>query len=70
MIYVKDHPSPIALVPRGGPDDVIYLASSICVGYSKASNLTPIDVVVKTPQGRETIQVIGIPTADFKKLLI
>ena len=70
VIDVKDHPSPIGLVPRGGPKDVIYLASSICVGYSKASNLTPIDVVVKTPQDREIIQVIGIPTADFKKLLV
>ena len=70
LIDVKDHPSPIALVPRGGSKDVIYLASSICVGYSKASNLTPIDVVVKAPQGHEIIQVIGIPTADFKKLLI
>ena len=70
VIDVKDHPSPIGLVPRGGPKDVIYLASSICVGYSKASNLTPIDVVVKTPQGQQTIEVIGIPTEDFKKLLI
>jgi len=26
--------------------------------------------VVKTPAGEETIEVIGIPTADFKKLLI
>ena len=70
VIDVKDHPSPIALIPGGGPKDVTYLASSICVGYSKASNLTPIDVVVKTPQGQQTIQVIGIPTDDFKKLLI
>jgi len=70
VIDVKDHPSPIALVPRGGSKEVIYLASSICVGYSKVSNLTPIDVVVKTPQSQETINVIGIPTADFKKLLI
>jgi hypothetical protein len=49
---------------------VIYLAGSICVGYSKASNLMPIDAVVKTPAGDETIEVIGIPTSDFKKLLI
>ena len=70
VIDVKDHPSPIALVPGGGSKEVIYLASSICVGYSKASNLTPVDVVVKTPQRQEAIQVIGIPTADFKKLLI
>ena len=70
VIDVKDHPSPIALVPGSGSKEVIYLASSICVGYSKASNLTPIDVVVKSPQGQEIIQVIGIPTDDFKKLLI
>jgi len=70
LIDVKDHPSPLALIPGGGPKDAIYLAGSICVGYSKASNLTSIDVVVKTPQGQETIQVIGIPTSDFKKLLI
>ena len=70
LIDVKDHPSPIALIPGGGPKDVTYLASSICVAYSKASNLTPIDVVVKTPQGQQTIEVIGIPTDDFKKLLI
>jgi tRNA-specific 2-thiouridylase len=70
VIDVKDYPSPIGLVPGGGTKDVIYLASSICVGYSKASNLTPIDVEVKTPEGTETIEVIGIPTSDFKKLLI
>jgi tRNA U34 2-thiouridine synthase MnmA/TrmU len=70
VIDVKDHPSPIALIPNGGQKDAIYLAGSICVGYSKASNLMPIDVVVKTPQREETIQVIGIPTDDFKKLLI
>ena len=70
IIDVKDYPSPIALVPHGGAKEVIYLAGSICVSYSKASNLTPIDVVVKTPERKETIQVIGIPTDDFKKLLI
>lgn len=70
LIDVKDHPSPLALIPGGAPKDVVYLAGSICVGYSKASNLTPIEVLVKTPRGQETIQVIGIPTPDFKKLLI
>jgi hypothetical protein len=58
------------LVPHGGAKEMIYLAGSICVSYSKASNLTPIDVVVKTPNGKETIEVIGIPADDFKKLLI
>jgi tRNA-specific 2-thiouridylase len=70
IIDVKDYASPIALVPQGGSKNVIYLAGSICVAYSKASNLVPVDVVVKGPGGEETIQVIGIPTADFKKLLI
>jgi len=70
IIDVKDHPSPIALVPHDDSKEVVYLASSICVGYSKASNLTPIEVVVKSPAGKQVIEVIGIPTADFKKLLI
>jgi tRNA-specific 2-thiouridylase len=70
IIDVKDYASPIALVPQGGSKNVIYLAGSICVAYSKASNLVPVDVVVKSPGGEETIQVIGIPTADFKRLLI
>jgi len=70
VIDVKDYASPITLVPQGGSKDVIYLAGSMCVAYSKASNLIPVDVVVKTPHGEETIQVIGIPTADFKKMLI
>jgi predicted ribosome quality control (RQC) complex YloA/Tae2 family protein len=70
IIDVKDYASPIALVPRGGSKNVIYLAGSICVAYSKASNLVPVDVMVKGPAGEETLQVIGIPTADFKKLLI
>ncbi len=69
VIDLKDYPSPIALVPHGSAKEVIYLAGSICVSYSKASNLTPIDVVVKTPEGEETIQVIGIPADDFKKLM-
>jgi tRNA U34 2-thiouridine synthase MnmA/TrmU len=70
IIDVKDHPSPIALVPYGGSKETIFLAGSICVGYSKASNLTPVDVVVKTARRKETIQVFGLPTSDFKKLLI
>jgi len=70
IIDVKDNASPIALVPQGGSKNVICLASSICVAYSKASILVPVVVVVKSPGGEETIQVIGIPTADFKRLLI
>ena len=70
IIDVKDHPSPLALVPGGGSKETIYLAGSICVGYSKASNLTPVDVIVITPRGKQVVEVIGIPTADFKKLLI
>jgi tRNA-specific 2-thiouridylase len=70
FIDVKDYPSPIALIPHGGSKDIIYLAGSICVGYSKAPNLTPLDVTVKTAKGKHVIQVIGLPPSDVKKLLI
>jgi tRNA U34 2-thiouridine synthase MnmA/TrmU len=70
IIDVKEHPSPIGLVPGGGREDVLLLAATICVGYSKAPNLTPVDVLLKTPAGSRTLQVIGIPPSDFKRLLV
>lgn len=70
VIDIKDYPSPKALIPHGAKKDAIFLAGAIVVGYSKAPNLTPIDIDVNAPTGREIIQVIGIPPEDVKKKLI
>jgi hypothetical protein len=46
------------------------LAASLCVGYSKAPKLSPVEVLVKTPGGQDVIEVIAIPPDDVRKLMI
>jgi tRNA U34 2-thiouridine synthase MnmA/TrmU len=70
-IKVKKHPGPVAIIPNGSSDEgVIVLAASLAVGYSKASNERPTKVRVVSPQGKETLTVMGIPAADLQHLLI
>jgi len=70
VIDVADYPSPIGLVPRGGKKEAIFLAGSICAGYSKAPKFASVDVHVSAPRNRQVIRVIGIPPEDVRKLLI
>ena len=70
VIDIKDYPSPLALIPNGAGKDLIFLAAAICIGYSKAPKLSPVEVLVKSPRNREVIQTIGIPPKDVKKLII
>jgi tRNA U34 2-thiouridine synthase MnmA/TrmU len=70
VIRVKKYPGPIALVPHGVKKDAIFLAASICAGYSKAPNFSSVKVQVTSPQGKEVIKVICIPPEDVKKLMI
>ena len=70
VIKVKKYPGPIALVPHGAKKDAIFLAASICAGYSKAPNFSSVKVQVRSPKGKDVIKVIGIPPEDVKKLMI
>ena len=70
VIKVKDYPGPVAIVPNGAGKDIITLAGTICVGYSKAPNLTPIQVTVEKPGASETVTVLGLPPSDVERLLI
>ena len=70
VIDVKDYPSPIALVPHGAQKESIQLAAAICVGYSKTPKLSAVDVVIKTPKVKKTIQVIAILPEDVSRMLI
>jgi tRNA U34 2-thiouridine synthase MnmA/TrmU len=70
VVDVKDHPSPIGLIPRGADERTVFLAASICVGYSKAPKLSPVDVVVMRPGGEQVIQAIGILPHDVRNLMI
>jgi hypothetical protein len=46
------------------------LAASICTGHSKAPQMAPVKVIVKTGRRRRTIQVIALQPDDVRKLLI
>jgi tRNA U34 2-thiouridine synthase MnmA/TrmU len=70
VIDVRDHPSPIGLLPGGADERTVLLAASICIGYSKAPKLALVDVVVKTPTGEKVIQAIGLLPDDVRKLMI
>jgi len=70
VIDVKDYPSPIALVPHGAAAESIMLAAAICAGHSKAPQMAPVDVLVKTAEEQQTIKVIAVQPEDVRKLLI
>lgn len=70
VIDVRDYPSPIGLLPGGADERTVYLAASICIGYSKAPKIAPVEMVVKRPGGEQIIQAIGLPPDDVRKLMI
>jgi tRNA U34 2-thiouridine synthase MnmA/TrmU len=70
VIDVKDYPSPIALIPHGAEKNAITLAASICTGHSKAPQLAPVDVLLKTGKKKKTIKVIALQSDDVRKLMI
>ena len=70
IIKVKTFPGPIVLMPNGGSKEVRMLAASICVGYSKAPEITPVEVEVTIPQGHEIVRVIGVPPKEIKNFIV
>jgi len=70
VIKVKRFAGPIGILPHGRRKDIMTLAASICAGYSKAPALTAVDVSILSPEGRSTIQVLGLLPSDVSKFLI
>jgi len=70
ILEVVDSPGPITLVPRGGSKEMLTLAASICVGYSKAPGLAPVEVSVTNAANSQTITVLGIPPKDIQHFMI
>jgi len=70
VLDVRDYPSPIGILPGGADERTVFLAASICIGYSKAPKLAPAGVVVKRPDGEQVIQAIGLLPDDVRRLMI
>jgi tRNA U34 2-thiouridine synthase MnmA/TrmU len=70
IIKLADYPSPSVLVSNHRRRDIIILAASICAGYSKVAEYTPVAAIVKTPHHQETIRVIPIRPSEVRHLMI
>jgi len=70
VLDVRDYPSPIGILPGGADERTVFLAASICIGYSKAPKLAPVSVAVKRPEGEQVIQAIGLLPDDVRRLMI
>jgi tRNA U34 2-thiouridine synthase MnmA/TrmU len=70
LIKIKTIPGPLVLIPNDIGEESKMLAASICVGYSKAPEITPVEVSVTTPQGHKTVRVIGVPPKEVRHFLI
>jgi len=70
VLDVRDYPSPIGLLPDSADERTVFLAASICIGYSKAPKLSPVAVVVRRAGGEQIIQAIGLLPDDVRRLMI
>jgi tRNA U34 2-thiouridine synthase MnmA/TrmU len=70
LIKLKGSPGPIVLIPQSSGGNSAKFGAALCIGYSKVSNLEPTDVMIVTPKGKETIQMLGISPSDIKQILI
>ena len=69
-LRVKDFASPLTIATGAITAEVVTLAASICVGYSKAPSLTPVDVEVFEKGRRRIRQVLALSPSDVRKFLL
>jgi len=70
VLKVDNFPGPLVVIPGGGGEPVVMLAASICAGYSKAPNHSPVTVNVQVGKHRRQVIALGIPPAENQRLMI
>lgn len=70
LIRLASSPGPLVLIPNSSEDPVIKLGAAMAVGYSKTPTDSSAEVKVTSPEGTQTIRVLGLRPADVKRLLI
>ena len=70
LIKLAKLPGPTVLMPGEAGKESILLAGAICAGYGKTPQTTPVEILVKTPNGKASVTVIAVPPKDIKHLLI
>jgi len=70
LFKVKNRPGPTVVMPGGGPENMRFLAASICAGYSKAPETSPTAVMVTTGGKTEALSVLPVTPDEAKRFLI
>lgn len=70
LIHSNDIPGPTVLLPGGGDRDSILFAAAVCLGYGKTPKGKKATVAVASPNCIEDLEVMGIPPADARHLLV
>jgi len=63
-------PAPVALITGSDGPDHVRTAAGLCLGYSKALELGPIDVVVKTPAGESRMSAQAIRPETMRHCMV
>ena len=69
LIKIEEIPGPIVLLASGSKEDII-AAAAICAGYSKAQKGREVVAEVRTPEGCNTVRVVGTPPPENLSLMI
>ena len=69
LIKIQEIPGPTVLISSGSKEDII-AAAAICAGYSKAQKGREVIAEVTTPEGRNTVRVVGTPPLENRSRMI
>ena len=70
LLKVRKFPGPLVVIPNGATRDTVFLAASVCAGYSKAPADMPAQVKVISSKGQENVTVLPIAPKTVSKYLI
>lgn len=70
FLKTRGFPGPVGLVPDPVDADGVRRAAAICAGYSRAPAGTPATVKVVAPDDRWMIEVVPLPPAESRRLLV
>jgi tRNA-uridine 2-sulfurtransferase len=70
IIKTNGFPGPTVVLPGGGSREVLFLAGTICAGYSKAPDFAPVSVQVAMAGKSQNITVLPITPQESQRFLI
>jgi tRNA U34 2-thiouridine synthase MnmA/TrmU len=70
VLKTKAYPGPTVVVPGSGSKEMLFLAATICAGYSKSPDASPAAVQANTPDGSRELRVLPITPEEARRFLL